>query len=299
LNDIAKSCRELLTELEETIRQHGGVIPDSVGKTHKLGSMWKRLKWDPNHVRDLRDRISANVGIVNAMINILNSTASHIIRLNVEALLRSKDHEKWDALLEWLCPDTYTARQYANMRLRQPDTGRWFLDSSEFKTWVGCAPQTLFCPGIPGAGKTILASIVIDELQNRFRNNNRMGIAFVYCSFQHCDEQRVDELLACLLRQLIQGSADVPASVQSLYNNDGYFKIYSRNSCPLQRQARSEDYGNEAGRDEVLEWKIGQAAKFCGPECTTTGRNHHQNYRHCRRNVSTCFSQFLWNLTWT
>lgn len=29
----------------------------------------------------------------------------------------------------------------------------------------------------------------------------------------------MDELLACLLRQLIQGSADVPASVQSLYNN--------------------------------------------------------------------------------
>lgn len=118
LNDIAKSCRKLLTELEETIRQHGGVIPDSVRKTHKLGSMWKRLKWDPNHVRDLRDRISANVGIVNAMINILNSTAGHITRRNVEALLRSKDHEKWEALLEWLCPDTYTAQQYANMHLR-------------------------------------------------------------------------------------------------------------------------------------------------------------------------------------
>ncbi|XTI88328.1 ankyrin repeat domain-containing protein [Cenococcum geophilum] len=33
-------------------------------------------------------------------------------------------------------------------------TGQWFLDS----------PETLFCPGIPGAGKTIIAAIAIDYL---------------------------------------------------------------------------------------------------------------------------------------
>lgn len=78
--------------------------------------------------------------------------------------------------------------------------------------------QTLFCPGIPGAGKTVLASIVVDNLITKFRGDWRIGIAYVYCNFQRINEQKIDDLLASLLKQLAKGSSFLPVSVKDLYD---------------------------------------------------------------------------------
>jgi hypothetical protein len=78
--------------------------------------------------------------------------------------------------------------------------------------------QTLFCPGIPGAGKTILTSIVVDDVYNRFYGNAIIGIAYVYCNFRHKDEQKIDDLLASLLKQLAQSQVSLPGSVKDLYD---------------------------------------------------------------------------------
>ena len=78
--------------------------------------------------------------------------------------------------------------------------------------------QTLFCPGIPGAGKTILASIVIDELCKMYNNDIKIGIAYIYCNFRRQDEQTADALLANLLKQLARGQSDLPASVRDLHD---------------------------------------------------------------------------------
>jgi hypothetical protein len=76
----------------------------------------------------------------------------------------------------------------------------------------------LFCPGIPGAGKTILTSIVIDNLSKRYHGDITIGIAYVYCNFRLQDEQKIEDLLANLLKQLAQGQSTLPVSVKDLYN---------------------------------------------------------------------------------
>ena len=78
--------------------------------------------------------------------------------------------------------------------------------------------QVLFCPGIPGAGKTILTSIVVDNLVKRFQNNPTIGIAYIYCNFRRKDEQTIGHLLMCLLRQLAQNQSSLPVSVRDLYD---------------------------------------------------------------------------------
>jgi Cdc6-like AAA superfamily ATPase len=76
----------------------------------------------------------------------------------------------------------------------------------------------LFCPGIPGAGKTILISIVVDNLQERFRGDNTIGIAYIYCNFRHQEEQNANSLLASLLKQLSQERSSFPDNVKFLYD---------------------------------------------------------------------------------
>lgn len=76
----------------------------------------------------------------------------------------------------------------------------------------------MFCPGIPGAGKTILTAIVIDELTTQFSDDPTIGIAYMYCNFRRQDEQKINDLLASLLKQLAETQLSLPSTVKELYN---------------------------------------------------------------------------------
>ena len=121
-------------------------------------------------------------------------------------------------ILDWLTPINYGPQQSDLISRRQEGTGQWLLDSAKFKAWVGTGGQTLFCPGNPGAGKTILTSIVIDELNKRFQRNTNVGIAYIYCNFRRQDNQKAEDLIASLLKQLTQGRSSLPNSVESLHD---------------------------------------------------------------------------------
>jgi hypothetical protein len=127
------------------------------------------------------------------------------------------EHER-QAILEWLTPINFASQQSDFIRRRQAGTGLWLLDSAEFHAWVEADKQILFCPGIPGAGKTILTSIVVEELTSRFHGNKGVGIAYLYCNFRREDEQKAEALLASLLKQLSQQQSSLPDSLKSLYD---------------------------------------------------------------------------------
>lgn len=136
----------------------------------------------------------------------------------MDRLNQWQDEQERLAILDWLTLIDYIPQQRDFISRRQAGTGQWLLESTEFQTWLETDKQTLFCPGIPGAGKTILTSIVIDDLISRFYNNSTTGIAYVYCNFQRRGEQKIDDLLASLLKQLAQGQSSLPDSVKDLYD---------------------------------------------------------------------------------
>jgi hypothetical protein len=129
---------------------------------------------------------------------------------------RDQEHQ---AILDWLTPIDYGPQQTDYIRRRQQGTGQWLLDSPQFHAWRETDKQTLFCPGIPGAGKTVLASIVINHLSERFQTNADIGIAYIYFSYkQNVDKQNVDNLLSSLLKQLSQEQPSLPDSVKALHD---------------------------------------------------------------------------------
>lgn len=127
-------------------------------------------------------------------------------------------HEEDQAILDWLTPINYAPQQHDFISRRQAGTGQWLLDSVEFQAWLDADKQTLFCPGIPGAGKTILTSIVIEDLHTRFQIDSSISIAYLYCNFKRSHEQKLDDLLLSLLKQLAQGRLLIPDIVRSLYD---------------------------------------------------------------------------------
>jgi Cdc6-like AAA superfamily ATPase len=128
---------------------------------------------------------------------------------------RQREHE---TILNWLTPIDFVSQQNDFITRRQKGTGTWLLDSIEYQSWRERKKQTLFCPGIPGAGKTILTSIVVEELTTRFSTDPTVGITYIYCNFRRQDEQKIDDLLTSLLKQLSESQPSLPGTVKDLYN---------------------------------------------------------------------------------
>lgn len=139
-------------------------------------------------------------------------------KANVEAMRVNLDREKDLEILNWLTPIDYGPQQSDFLRRSQPGTCQWLLNSPNYQGWIKTSNQTLFCPGIPGAGKTIFTAIVINDLATRYRNDSSVGIAYVYCNFQRHNEQKVEDLLASLLKQLCQDRPSLPDSLKDLYD---------------------------------------------------------------------------------
>ena len=121
-------------------------------------------------------------------------------------------------ILNWITPFDYGSHLSDYFQRRQAGTGQWLLNSTEFQEWLKTSQKTLFCPGIPGTGKTILTSIVVNDLTKHFPEDSSVGIAYVYCNFQRRDEQKIDDLLASLLKQLAESYLPLLECVKDLYD---------------------------------------------------------------------------------
>jgi len=141
-----------------------------------------------------------------------------LTRDNVVKLVQHQEDQGRRAVLDWLTSVDYAPQQNDFIARRQEGTGQWLLDSIMYQSWRETNKQTLFCPGIPGAGKTILTSIVVDHLCSKYQTNFSVGIAYLYCNFRQKHEQKAQDLLTSLLKQLSQERSTLPDSVKSLYD---------------------------------------------------------------------------------
>ncbi|CAG9947818.1 unnamed protein product [Clonostachys rosea f. rosea IK726] len=121
-------------------------------------------------------------------------------------------------VLNWITPLEYNAQQSDFFERSCPGTGLWFLKSEEYQTWLSTAGQTLYCPGNHGVGKTILASIIINDLSLRSMDDKNIGLAYIYCSYLQPREQKPADHMASLLKQLASRSSCLPTPVIELYN---------------------------------------------------------------------------------
>lgn len=111
-----------------------------------------------------------------------------------------KVDEETRSYLDLFCAVDLLRSFTASSTLSYPGTGRWFLQGQEFHDWLDTPNSGLWVYGIPGAGKTILTSIVLQELQNNLRDGS--ALAFFFCDYKAPTSQDPWQILGSLVRQL-------------------------------------------------------------------------------------------------
>ncbi|KAJ4229089.1 hypothetical protein NW759_003815 [Fusarium solani] len=224
LQHLVSSCRDVLETLEDTLDKYRDLHPGSGRLGSRVKRAWKRINWEPDDIRELRERITLNTTLLNTFLGGISSQTIYAIKHGVDRLNLQQDNEQRLRTLDWLTPLDYDDQQQEFISRRQPGTGKWLLDSKEYQSWLTTVGYTLFCPGMPGAGKTILTSTVVEDLTTRFRGDKNTAIACIYFNFQRQDAQKLTNLLACILKQCIQHLAQVPDSVSALETRCGNTK---------------------------------------------------------------------------
>jgi len=186
-------------------------LAESLSVGRRIKRVWKKFKWKPEDIDELRSRITANIGFLTAF-------NGRLTRDYVFKVVRYQENQEYQAILSWLTPIDFVSQQNDFITRRQEGTGQWLLDSTEYQSWQEKNTKTLFCPGIPGAGKTILTSVVIKELTTCFSNDSTVGIAYIYFNFRRKDEQKIEDLLASLLKQLAESQPSLPSPVKELFD---------------------------------------------------------------------------------
>lgn len=119
--------------------------------------------------------------------------------------------------MHWISSSDFPSQQSDLIAQRQEGTGIWFLISPAFDKWRDEPKQAIFCPGMPGAGKTMMAAMAIDHLSKTIRSRSA-GLAYIFCSYKMQASQNATGLLAAILKQLVQDQRNVPDCVSQLYD---------------------------------------------------------------------------------
>ena len=187
--------KSLLNALE----RHKSTVVLAVG-TENLAAIEKLLSAQEQLAEELHD--------VKAAIE-----QRRAFELKFESLFSDKDRND---VLGFFAKVSPTKRHQTSKGLRHPNTGLWVLEADEFQDWLGDDSNKLWFSGIPGAGKTVLASSLIEET-TKYCESLEKGVAYFYCDYKDEASQDPINILGSLAAQLAQQSIESFEALRELY----------------------------------------------------------------------------------
>jgi hypothetical protein len=133
-------------------------------------------------------------------------------------------HEQ-NKIIQWLQSTDPSTNHNAACERREPLTGNWLLQSDEFAKWKREPKQLLWLHGIPGCGKTILSSTVVEHIKEHIKatckKDSQCQYIFYYFDFSDSKKQEVAGLLRSLLTQLASRDLKTLKEIEELYDQNG------------------------------------------------------------------------------
>jgi ankyrin repeat protein len=124
------------------------------------------------------------------------------------------EQQELQVMLEWLGAPDPSVKHNDIRKRRAKDTGLWLLKSNAFEAWRDSQMSSLWLHGIPGCGKSVLSSVVIEHIKHRNALQRRNGaLAYYYFDFSNVTTSKSEFMLRSLVTQLSAWKGKPPAAL--------------------------------------------------------------------------------------
>lgn len=228
-NQALEECRSLVDELKNRLETK---------KDRFFARLVHRgLQW-PFTKKELNVKIQHLHTIQNSLAAILTIEQTTV---SVKILERVDYNEKVD-ILEWISSVPYGKHHASIKDVRVRGTCEWLLQHDNFADWTNANSSVImWLYGSPGAGKTFLASKVIDEIESHLDPASNQGFAFFYCNRNEADRREPLSVLRSYVRQLSSpagNSERIQGTVRDLYRD---------------MRLKGSEFGLELCKEQILE----------------------------------------------
>ncbi|KAH8686369.1 hypothetical protein BGZ61DRAFT_454381 [Ilyonectria robusta] len=169
---------------------------------------------------DMWCEIKRAIGTSRTMVSDTNIGCSHDIKIiksqasEIQATLTEfQRHEVY----KWLGDINTSPIHHRACSQYESGTGDWVLRSDDWKSWISGQKRSLWIHGIPGAGKTILTSHLVETVKTHCNaSGSKSAYVYYYCYFGHNTDE-ASPFLKWTISQLCRKADIVPTSLYKLY----------------------------------------------------------------------------------
>jgi hypothetical protein len=168
--------------------------------------------------KDIVDAIQKHTAIVENEASMAHAKEQRTFRQNLEA--QQTDQMSREVRL-WLQPSNSANDLRKLLETRTADTCTWLLAKKQYISWASSTQSNiLWVYGIPGSGKSVLASYIIDNL--RFKNgetDSKVPVVYFFCSGRNENQRTSIHILRSLVSQLQVQHPDLGDLVADAYKS--------------------------------------------------------------------------------
>ena len=213
-------CECAIKELESRLNTTLGVSG--------LRSLGKRVTWpaEKKEIEKLLARIEQD-----KMMFVLALSSDHAQQgIDIKDKLSAVDERiaaghlstRHQEVLRWLNNGLDPSGSHYNIwKKHQPTTGNWLIYGERYMSWKRDDSQPLlWLHGIPGCGKTVLCSTIINDLMLETQHRSDVALVYFYYDFNEEDQKRNNAaMLRSLLGQLACQTKTLTPSIDALYTS--------------------------------------------------------------------------------
>lgn len=206
---IVGSCDDHIKTLNEILIR---TMPDPSDSAWKMGKKVVLSFRQEEKVRLVAEKLRSYV--IYLTHHAITNTSQDNRTVIVQNVVVQSDEQF--RMLQWLSNDDPSIGHNRAVQKKQPGSGQWFLESADFSTWRSSPRSLAWLHGIPGCGKTILCSTIIEALQDVLEAKTSSTTAYWYFDFDKSSSLDVCNMLRSLIKQLCIGEKDLPIPVQEM-----------------------------------------------------------------------------------
>ncbi|RYO96622.1 hypothetical protein DL763_003108 [Monosporascus cannonballus] len=191
------------SETADSLKEVCGDLQRVLDVIKPIESMRRDLKEWEEHLHVIREAIvfcsqEADLSACNAAINRIDATLHEGERQRNQ----TKNEKEKEALLEFVSPVRLELKHRDISAMRHKNTGEWLVRREEFQAWLGeDSASILWGHGIPGCGKTVLFSAMVEYLKTIQAQRNMVSIA-AYFTHNDTTLHQIDAISGAVLRSL-------------------------------------------------------------------------------------------------